>query len=231
MHGYGQYCPVARGAEIFAARWTPIIVRNLLAGCRTFGEIRDGAPGISRALLSDRLRQLEHYGIVTRTPNPAGRGYLYDLTEAGRELQAVCDALGTWGARWLEMAPEHLDAHMVLWTICRTMDRDALPDPRVVVRFDITDHPRQCFWLIAERPEPEVCVKPPGFDEDLVVSADHESLAKWQMGWMSLGEAQRHGCISVRGPLHLQRELAGWAARHQFADVRPARGAGVVAAR
>src|SRR5215469_9261826 len=99
MDGYGQYCPIARGAEIFAARWTPIIVRNLLVGCRTFGEIREGAPGIPRALLSERLRQLEHYGVLTRSPNPAGRGFLYELTEAGWELGAVCTALGVWGAR------------------------------------------------------------------------------------------------------------------------------------
>lgn len=72
MDSYGQYCPIARGAEIFATRWTPIIVRNLLLGCRTFSEILDGAPGIPRSLLSERLRQLEHVGILTRTPNPPG---------------------------------------------------------------------------------------------------------------------------------------------------------------
>ena len=55
---YGQYCPVARATEIVAMRWTPIIVRNLLLGASTFGEIQDGAPGIPRTLLSQRLRLL-----------------------------------------------------------------------------------------------------------------------------------------------------------------------------
>jgi DNA-binding HxlR family transcriptional regulator len=87
MDSYGQYCPIARGAEIFLTRWTPIIVRNMLVGCRTFGQILEGAPGISRALLSERLRQLEHYGIMTRSPNPAGRGYLHELTDAGRSFR------------------------------------------------------------------------------------------------------------------------------------------------
>ena len=54
MKSYGQYCPIARASELFAERWTPIIVRNLLAGCRTFTEIRAGAPGIPKALLPDR---------------------------------------------------------------------------------------------------------------------------------------------------------------------------------
>jgi DNA-binding HxlR family transcriptional regulator len=221
MDSYGQYCPIARGAEIFATRWTPIIVRNLLAGCRTFTEIREGAPGISRALLSERLRQLEHYGIVARVPNASGRGHSYELTEAGSELQAVCDALGAWGARWLELAPEHLDAGAVLWSLCRCLDRTALPDARVVVRFELRDGPARRLWVVAHPPRSEVCVKPPGFDEDLVVRTDSESLAKWQMGWVSLGTAQRHGLMHVEGPAHLQRELAGWAGRHQFAHIRP----------
>src|SRR5919201_5041023 len=110
MESYGQYCPIARGAEILATRWTPIIIRNMLVGCRTFTQIREGAPGIPRALLSERLRQLEHYGVIAREPNPRGRGYVYELTEAGQELQGVCDGLGFWGARWLELGPAHLDA-------------------------------------------------------------------------------------------------------------------------
>jgi hypothetical protein len=51
MRTYGQYCPIARTSELFAERWTPIIIRNLLAGCRTFGDLLEGAPGISKALL------------------------------------------------------------------------------------------------------------------------------------------------------------------------------------
>ena len=44
MRTYGQYCPIARGAEIFAERWTPLIVRNLYLGCGSFSEILEGAP-------------------------------------------------------------------------------------------------------------------------------------------------------------------------------------------
>ena len=66
MRTHGQYCPLARASELLAERWTLIIVRNLLAGCRTFGELLDGAPGISRALLAQRLALLEHYEVVVR---------------------------------------------------------------------------------------------------------------------------------------------------------------------
>ena len=60
-------------------RWTPIIVRNLLLGASTFGEIQDGAPGIPRTLLSQRLRLLEQHGIVERAPAAAR----YALTRGG----------------------------------------------------------------------------------------------------------------------------------------------------
>src|SRR3546814_7676138 len=49
------YCPIARGAEIFAERWTPLIIRNLYLGCGNFSEILEGAPGLSRTLLSQQI--------------------------------------------------------------------------------------------------------------------------------------------------------------------------------
>ena len=65
MRTYGQYCPIARASELLAERWTLIIIRNIvLIRCRTFNEIADGAPGLSRGLLSKRLRELERAGVI-----------------------------------------------------------------------------------------------------------------------------------------------------------------------
>ena len=105
MRTYGQYCPIARGAEIFAERWTPLIIRNLYLGCGSFSEILEGAPGLSRTLLSERLKHLERLGIVESAPKPGGRGRHYELTPAGHDLFKVCVSLGEWGAAWLEIAP------------------------------------------------------------------------------------------------------------------------------
>ena len=86
---YDQYfCPISRAAEIFATRWTPIIVRNMLVGCKTFSEMREMAPGIPRSLLTERLKQLEHAGLIERRPKVKGRGWLYELTPMGRELES-----------------------------------------------------------------------------------------------------------------------------------------------
>ncbi|MDP8927397.1 MAG: helix-turn-helix transcriptional regulator [Actinomycetota bacterium] len=225
MRGYGQYCPIARGAEIFAERWTPLIVRNLHLGCHTFSEMQAGAPGIPRSLLSQRLALLERYGIVERRPNPKGRGSLYYLTACGQELVDVCEALGRWGARWLEVTPDHLDPYVMLWGMAKLMDADKLPKQRVVIRFDIPDlpKPKQHFWLLVQRPEPEVCIKNPGFTEDIVVTATSEWLAKWHMGWLPLSEAQRQGGIRVDGPAELVRRLPTWAVLSHFANVAPMR--------
>src|SRR5262245_38770916 len=108
MRTYGQYCPIARGAEIFAERWTPLITRNLYLGSGSFSAILEGAPGLSRTLLSQRLQQLEQLGVVKSAPKADGRGHHYELTSAGHDLFKVCQSLGEWSARWLEIAPENL---------------------------------------------------------------------------------------------------------------------------
>jgi DNA-binding HxlR family transcriptional regulator len=212
VRSYGQYCPIARGAEIFATRWTPIIVRNLLLGCRTFGELAGGAPGISRALLSKRLRQLETYGIVQRCPNPRGRGWLYEPTRACEDLRPVCEALGGWGATWVEIAPEHLNPYMALWGMCRGISYLPLPDRPVNIRFELRNTARKPrrYWLLVHRPEPEVCVKPPGFEEDLVVTTDPDWLARWALGETSLGHGMSAHRIEVQGPQHLVHTLGVW---------------------
>jgi DNA-binding HxlR family transcriptional regulator len=87
MFLYGQYCPVARASEILADRWTPLIVRELLAGIHRFNELDRGLPGISRALLVQRLRRLEEAGIVERRRGTNGEGPAYHLTPAGRHFR------------------------------------------------------------------------------------------------------------------------------------------------
>ena len=57
--GYVQFCPVSMAAEIFCSRWTPLILRELLAGTSRFNDLRRGVPRMSPALLSKRLKELE----------------------------------------------------------------------------------------------------------------------------------------------------------------------------
>ena len=243
---YGQYCPIARGAEIFAERWTPLIVRNLYLGCGGFSEILEGAPGLSRTLLSQRLKQLERFGIVESAPKPDGRGHHYQLTCAGHDLFKVCQSLGEWGARWLEIAPENLDPFVALWSMCNALRRDRLPDRRVVIRFDFVlprNAPRESgrgsrlsspvqsevstggrserYWLLIELGDTEICKTYTGVDEDLYITAEAEAFVKWHAGQLSWAQATREHRIQLDGPSSLVRAFPTWNARSMFAHIRP----------
>ena len=88
------------------------------------------------------------------------------------------------GSDWVEIAPEHLDPYAALWGMCRGIRYLPLPEERVTIRFELRDRPRnqRRYWLLVHRPEPEVCVKPPGFEEDLVVTTEAAWLARWVLG-------------------------------------------------
>ena len=100
MRGYGQYCPIALAAEIFAERWTPIIIRNLYLGCGRFTEILDGAPGLPRSVLAQRLRTLQRAGVLQH--EETGR---YALTASGLVRRYAGElrlgALDVRAPRWL----------------------------------------------------------------------------------------------------------------------------------
>jgi DNA-binding HxlR family transcriptional regulator len=212
VDGYGQYCPIARGAEVFATRWTPLIVRNMLLGARTFTEIREGVPGISKSLLSERLRVLEHYGVVERTPI-GDRRFAYDLTESGRGLGPVCAALGDWGEQWIELAPEHFDSHIVLESLARRLGAEDLPDRQTVIRFELGGRPKQRLWLLCASGRAEICGKPPLPEDDLILDTKPEWLARWHLGELSIGEALHRGLMSAEGPQRLVRMLGRWGGR------------------
>ncbi len=228
MRTYGQFCPIARASEVLAERWTPIILRNLLLGCRTFNEIAAGAPLLSRTLLTKRLHELERAGVIEISPKPDGRGCVYELTRAGRELGAVLHAMGQWADKWMEVTFEHSDPDVVLWTWCQTFwRRDELPNERVVVRFDFRRGGRRVrLWLLVEDKEVEICRRRPGFEEDLIVSIeDPQVFAQWHLGLVEWSKALRSGAVRVEGRRDLARALPRWNAGPQaHAQVRKRKG-------
>src|SRR3989442_10096328 len=99
-HLYQQYCALARALDVAGDRWTLLIVRELTPGPRRFTDLLDGLPGISRKLLTERLRALERDGITARRelPPPAAR-QVYELTDDGRDLATAMAPLIAWGVR------------------------------------------------------------------------------------------------------------------------------------
>jgi DNA-binding HxlR family transcriptional regulator len=107
---YGQYCGLARAAELIGERWAILILRDLLVGPKRFTDLRRGLPRIPTNILSDRLKELEDSGVVRRRvlPRPAG-SIVYELTEYGADLDEAIKHLGRWGARSLgEPRPDEI---------------------------------------------------------------------------------------------------------------------------
>jgi DNA-binding HxlR family transcriptional regulator len=240
MGGYGQFCPVARGAELFAERWTPLIVRELLSGSTHFNELLRGLPRISRSLLAERLDALERAGIIERRPVPNGHGHEYRLTKAGQELDAVVRALGTWAYKWVsrDLTQANLDPALLMRVIERRIRVENLPPQRVVVHFRFRGLPAHAhYWLVLERPQVDVCFTDPGFGVDLSVDADVKALTLIYLGHLTVAAALSRGEVTVTGPPEYRRAFASWIgvtpyAGHQLpSDGRTARRAPLAGSR
>jgi DNA-binding HxlR family transcriptional regulator len=218
MKSHGQFCSVARSLDLLGERWTLLVVRELLMGGRSFGDIRRGIPRISRTMLSARLRELADGGVIESVVGG------YALTPAGRELEPVVAALGTWGQRWLPRATpdDELDLDALVWDMHRRVDPARLPTRPVVVRIEASDlrRARPRFLLLRDG-EVSLCTTNPGFAESLTLRADRSVLVGWWRGDFDLATARRRG-LALDGPPALVRAFAGWFERYLFAAVPPA---------
>jgi DNA-binding HxlR family transcriptional regulator len=97
---YGDRCGVARALDLVGERWALLVVRELLLGPKRFTDLRAGLPGLSPDVLSQRLRELEHAGILRRRKlaPPAG-SRVYELTARGLALEPIVLELGRWGSQ------------------------------------------------------------------------------------------------------------------------------------
>lgn len=224
-NGFGQFCPLAMACEVFAARWTPIILRELINGSHRFNEIHRCIPLISRPLLARRLRDLEAAGVLRSTAPQKGKSREYHLTDSGREFRAAIEALGTWGQRWtVRVQPDNLDSGLLMWNIRRRVALERLPERRVVVQFQFQGVPagrsmlKKC-WLILERSGCDVCLSDPGHEVDVWVDADLASMTKVWLGDRSFAEVVREKKIRLAGTPALVREFPAWLLLSHFSAV------------
>ena len=209
---YGQFCPVALGAEIFAERWTPLILRELLMGARGFNDIHRGVPRISKNLLTQRLDSLRRSGIIEQVRGEGERKHTYRLTVAGRELAPVIDALGIWGYNWAskDLEDDRLDPDFLMWSLRRLVRVDALPDERVVITFRFRKHEDRLFWLVLHRPDVDLCLDDPGYEVNLEVEGTVAALARVCLGQLELAQALRAAEVEVHGAPRYRSALPNW---------------------
>ena len=222
---YNQFCPVAMAAEILGARWTLVLLRELVVGSTRFNDLRRGVPRMSPALLSKRLKDLETAGIVTRSPVVGEPGaFEYQLTEAGRELKPVIEAIGCWGQRWIdiEASLEKLDPNLLMWDMRRNIDPKPMPQCRNTIQVIFTDLPqtRRNWWLVVEPgQEVDLCSVDPGFDVDLYLSTDLRTMTEIWMGYTQIARAKEQGKLLITGSRQLEADLASWMCLSPFARV------------
>jgi len=219
VRSYGEYCPIAMGAEAIGDRWTPLILRELICGSERFSEIHRGVPRMSRTLLAQRLKQLERIGLVERRAGPT-----YHLSQSGRELEGVIWALGEWAMRWLlgEPVGQQLDGAHLMWRVRQRVIRDNVPRQRTVVQFDFPSAERgKTVWLVLDPAGATVCERDEGFDVDLHVRADIIAFLKIWMGEGNWREAQAEGTVTLEGPAPLVRAFPTWFALSPFAHAHP----------
>jgi DNA-binding HxlR family transcriptional regulator len=219
MYRYGQYCPVARAAEILADRWTVLIVRELLADIDRFNELERGLPHMSRALLVERLRRLERTGVLERRVL-RGKHTQYRLTQAGRELHQLIEVLGGWGARWAfgNPRPNELDPIVLLWWMRRRVALNSIPRRRVVIEFNFRGGARQKYWLLIEPTDISVCLKHPGFEVDVIVTADLLEFYRVWLGHSTLSDALRKEQVHLDGTRADLRAFPQWFTWSPMAD-------------
>jgi DNA-binding HxlR family transcriptional regulator len=223
---YRQFCPVAMAAEVLCTRWTVVLLRELIAGSTRFNELRRGVARMSPALLSQRLRDLEQAGVVSRVEVESEPGlFEYRLTRAGRDLQAVIEAFGVWGQRWIDssMSLDNLDPQLLMWDMRRNLDPTPMPKRRGTILFNFPEVPpsQRTWWLIVTPGEGiDLCSIDPGYDVDLYVTSDLRTMTAIWMGLGTVRKAVSEGQVKLVGDRQLAANMQAWLGLSPFAKER-----------
>ena len=197
-HRYQQYCALARALDVAGDRWTLLIVRELVPGPRRFTDLVDGLPGISRKLLTERLRDLERDGIVGRQelPPPAAR-QVYALTDDGRDLADAMAPLIAWGVRRLgEREPaETFRARWPATAMAGLADREAAKGVRESYQYLVG---RSAFHFTVDNGSIRVH-DGRAQDPAVVLTTDEETWEDIATGKISASSATGTGAMTVAG--------------------------------
>jgi len=218
---YGQYCPLALAAELLCRRWTILIISRLIDGCSTFGEIHKGLPRISPSLLSTRLTELQHAGIVSRKRKGTGR-YTYEVTQAGRDLEGIINSMAVWGQHWArDNDLQDLDLGFLAWSMTLRIDSDRMPPGRTVLQFEFSGAPTDFrrFWLVNDDGKVDMCLKHPGYETDLTIRADLRVFVETWRGFRNMGAEIKASRIRLTGRSDLKKAFPDWLMLSMFAHV------------
>ncbi len=222
---YGQFCPIAKAAEILGERWTILIVSELLLGTRRYRDFQRSLSQLSPTLLTKRLNQLVDCGLVVRRIQPGQRRAEYELSPAGLELRPIIFGLGEWGMKWArgQMRDDELDVHLLMYDYCRRIDATQLPGGRIVAGFVFSGLSKFAHWwiIIEANRERELCVQHPGKEEDIQIRSDVRTLVEIWAGDTKIRAATKAGRLKLSGNPAAVRTLSLWLRPGSLSHIRP----------
>jgi DNA-binding HxlR family transcriptional regulator/putative sterol carrier protein len=205
-HRYQQYCALARTLDVAGDRWTLLIVRELVPGPRRFTDLLDGLPGVSRNLLTERLRGLERDGIVARKelPAPAAR-LVYELTADGRDLANAIIPLIRWGARRLgdRASDESFRPRWSAVGMAGLADREAAKGVNETYQYLVGD---SAFHFTVDDGSIELH-DGPSHEPAVLVTTDEETYADLASGKITASSAISAGALSFSGDAQAVKRL------------------------
>ena len=211
---YGQYCPLSMASEILGTRWTLLVMRELLEGSTQFNDIARGVPLMSRSMLSQRLKDLETAGLLTRTSEGPGRPTKHELTDAGQALGNVIRGIAEWGQEWIDTDPslEDVDTDFLMWDIRRNMNLPSDLSDRFVLHFHFPDAPigKTDHWLVSDKGEIDICYIDPGHDIDVHIESGIKDFTRVWMGWLPLQKAKDEGKLFLDVSPRLIKDVTKW---------------------
>ncbi len=103
LNGRKYHCPVELVIELISGKWKLLILRELMSGTKRFSQLQRAIQGITQKMLTKQLRELERAGLVERKIYPEVPPRVeYRLTELGRSLEEIFDAMHRWGERYMK---------------------------------------------------------------------------------------------------------------------------------
>ncbi len=210
MRSYDEYCALAKSLDVVGDRWTLLIVRELeLRGACRYTDLRNGLPGIATNLLADRLRELEHEGLVSReeAPPPIATT-LFRLTRRGAELRPVLESLVRWGMPLMtaDNTGDAVRSHWLAWAIELILtDRQPEADP-VTVELQTGEEP-----IVIETRDGKLVTRLASAGEagaagaDATITGEPRPVMGLLLGILGVPEAEAVGVSYVGDPAILQR--------------------------
>jgi len=201
---YDDGCAAAHALDLIGERWALLVVRELILGARRFTQLRTGLPGISPNVLSQRLEELEQASIVLRRklPPPASV-WVYELTDWGRELEPLIQAIGRWAARSPGLPQGRPMSVSSLILSLRTMF-DAKAARGLKAKIELRLGEQQFLARIARG---RMDISGSTQEPDAVIESDQNALAAVVYGGRKLAEALRSGDIKLKGDTALVKRF------------------------